>query len=154
MAVSAWTAAAAQDASSPPPPSKAITHTKSPAPAAPTPDHLFGDWNGLRRRLADVGVNFTLDYTTESVANVSGGLRRGAAYAHQIGLTINTDWQTLAGIPGLTTHMSIINRAGNNASADFIGDPVIQAQEIYGAGFGEIAKLVWLYGEESCSTIA
>ncbi len=50
---------------------------------------------------------------------------------------------------GLTTHTSIINRAGRNASADYVGDSVIQAQEIYGAGFGEVAKLVWFYGEEA-----
>jgi porin len=53
-----------------------------------------------------------------------------------------------SGIPGFSTHTSIINRAGRNASADYVGDTVIQAQEIYGAGFGVGAKLVWFYGEE------
>jgi len=114
----------------------------------PPPDHLFGDWGGFRSWLQNRGITYELDYTTESVLNASGGLRTGAAYAHQIGLGIDVDWQKLASIPGFTTHTNIINRAGRNASADYVGDTVIQAQEIYGAGFGVGAKLVWFYGEE------
>jgi porin len=110
--------------------------------------HLFGDWGGVRSKLADRGIVLQLDYTTESVWNVSGGRRRGADYAHQIGLSADIDWGKLAGIPGFSTHTIFVNRAGRNASADYIGDPVIQAQEIYGAGFDVGAKLVFFYGEE------
>jgi len=137
-------AAKAQEA--PPPPTSGVT-----APITqtwPAPDHLFGDWGGLRTRLSSFGITYDLDYTTESVLNASGGLRNGADYAHQIGLGIDVDWEKFVGIPGFTTHMNIINRAGRNASADYIGDTVLQAQEIYGAGFGRLAKLVWFYGEE------
>jgi porin len=114
----------------------------------PAPTHIFGDWNGLRTKLADLGITYSLTYTSESVYNAVGGLRTGADYAHQIGLAVNVDWEKIAGIQGFTTHTNIINRAGRNASADNIGDTVIQAQEIYGAGFGVGAKLVWFYGEE------
>jgi porin len=114
----------------------------------PAPDHIFGDWGGLRSRLANYGVTYTLDFTTESVLNASGGLRTGADTAYQIGLSVDVDWQKLAGVDGFSTHAIIINRGGRNASADYVGDSVIQAQEIYGAGFGIAAKLVWFYGEE------
>ena len=140
----------AADATAQPSPYGTLVGTAAPAPAspAPPPEHVFGDWGGLRTRLSQIGINYTLDYTTESVANVSGGIKNGVAYAHQIGLSVDVDWQTLAGIPGFTTHTSLINRAGNNASAHYVGDTVIQAQEIYGAGFGQVVKLVWFYGEE------
>jgi carbohydrate-selective porin OprB len=56
--------------------------------AWPAPAHIFGDWNGLRTKLADLGITYSVTYTSESVYNVAGGLRSGADYAHQIGLGI------------------------------------------------------------------
>jgi porin len=119
-----------------------------PPASPPAPPHLFGDWGGVRTRLGDVGIDLEVDYTTETAGNVSGGRRLGADFAQQIGLTGNIDWEKLAGVPGFSTHAVFINRAGRNASSDYIGDPVIQAQEIYGAGFNMGAKLVYLYAEE------
>lgn len=120
------------------------------APATdPGSEHLFGDWGGLRPKLDDRGIDLQLDYTTETAWNVSGGRRHGADYAHQIGLAANIDWEKLAGLSGLSTHTVFVNRAGRNASADYIGDPVIQAQEIYGAGFDMGVKLVSFYAEQS-----
>lgn len=116
--------------------------------ADPRTEHLFGDWGGLRTKLADHGVDLQVDYTLEMAGDVSGGLRRGADYAHQVGLAANIDWEKLASIPGLSTHTVFVNRAGRNASADYVGDPVIQAQEIYGAGFNVGAKLVLFDAEE------
>lgn len=117
-----------------------------PAPAGPP--HLFGDWGGLRTYLDTFGVNLSVDYTTETGANVAGGLRRGVDYAHQIGVQIDVDWEKLASIPGFSTHLAVINRAGRNLSSDYIGDRVLQAQEIYGAGFDMAVHDVWFYGQE------
>jgi porin len=117
--------------------------------ADPRTEPLFGDWGGLRPKLADRGVDLQLDFTTETAWNVSGGRRRGADYAHQIGLAADIDWEKLAGVAGFSTHTVFVNRAGRNASADYIGDPVIQAQEIYGAGFDMGVKLVSFYAEQS-----
>ena len=148
--------AAAQDANSPPTQrnsaagsSQSRAGSPGTLPAPPPPDHIFGNLNGFRDDLAKWGVTYTFNYITETAGNVAGGLRPGAAYAHQIALSIDVDWQTLAGIEGFKTHGIVINRAGGNVSPGFVGDTVIQAQEIYGAGFGQIAKLVWLYGEET-----
>jgi porin len=122
----------------------------SPAGAASTggSPHLFGDWGGLRTELGNLGINLDLDYTTESAANVAGGLRRGVDYAHQIGLQLDVDWEKLAAIPGFSTHLAVVNRAGRNLSTDYIGDQVLQAQEIFGAGFDMAVHDVWLYGEQ------
>jgi porin len=45
--------------------------------------------------------------------------------------------------------MSLINRIGHNASTEHVGDTVLQAQEIYGAEFGVVVKLAWLYLEQN-----
>ena len=126
-----------------------VQQAAEPKAADPGTEHLFGDWSGLRTKLADHGVDLSLDYTTETAWNVSGGRRQGADYAHQIGVAANIDWEKLAGVPGFSTHTIFVNRAGRNASADYIGDPVIQAQEIYGAGFNVGVKLVFFYAEET-----
>ena len=129
-------------------PSQAENQPLVPVPAPAPETHLFDNWGGLRTRLHDRGVDLSIDYTTESAWNISGGIRRGADYAHQIGIQADLDWEKLAGIAGLTTHTVIINRAGRNASTEYVGDTVIQAQEIFGAGFDQAVNLVWFYAEE------
>src|SRR3954447_20527027 len=46
---------------------------------------LSGDWGGLRSTLERNGVTFTFNYTNDFLANVRGGIGRGA-----IGLGIST----------------------------------------------------------------
>jgi porin len=117
-------------------------------PPTESPPHLFGDWDGIRTDLGNFGINLNVDYTTESAGNVAGGLRRGVDYAHQIGIQLDVDWERLAAVPGFSTHMVVVNRAGRNLSSDYIGDRVLQAQEIFGAGFDMALHDVWFYGEE------
>jgi porin len=112
------------------------------------PGHLFGNWGGVRTYLGNLGINLSVDYITETAANIAGGLRQGIDYAHQIGVQLDVDWQKLADIPGFSTHVVVVNRAGRNLSSDYIGDKVLQAQEIYGAGFDMALHDVWFYGEE------
>jgi porin len=115
---------------------------------AEAPQHLFGDWDGLRTYLGNLGINLNLDSITESGANVSGGLRQGFDYAGQIGVQLDLDMEKLASIPGFSLHLNMVNRSGRNLSSDYIGDNVLQAQEIFGAGFDMAVHDVWLYGEE------
>jgi porin len=63
-------------------------------------------------------------------------------------LQLDVDWEKLAAIPGFSTHLAVVNRAGRNLSTDYIGDQVLQAQEIFGAGFDMAVHDVWLYGEQ------
>ena len=129
-------------------PSQQQAQPQEPVPPSAGPPHLFGDWGGLRTDLGNYGISLNLDYTTESAGNVAGGLRQGVDYAHQIGLQLDVDWGTLAEIPGFSTHMVVVNRAGRNLSSDYIGDNVLQAQEIFGAGFDMAVHDVWFYGEQ------
>lgn len=118
-----------------------------PPPPSPYDDTLFGDWGGVRSRLYAQGIDIRLDYTAEIAGNVSGE-RTGFDYAHQFGFTADVDWQKLAGVPGLSTHLAIINRAGRNLGSDYVGDHLSQPDEIFGATFDRLLYLVYLYGEE------
>jgi porin len=130
------------------PPKSGQAGVLSAATSPESDEHLFGDWWGVRPYLHNLGIDYSLDYTTESGWNPVGGLRQGVAYAHQFGLEVDADWQKLAGITGFSTHLAVVNRAGVNLSSYYIGDNVIQAQEIWGAGFGVGVHAVWLYGEQ------
>lgn len=113
------------------------------------PEHLLGDWRGLRPRLADRGVDLTLSYLSETAGVVSGGRRTGVDYAHDISLRVDVDGAKLAGIPGFSAHLALVERAGRSTSADYVGERITQVQEIYGSGGQVAAHLAYLYGEES-----
>ena len=114
---------------------------------APAVEHLFGDWWGLRPYLEDHGIYLSLDALTEFAGNVSGGVKQGATFASQIAFGADVDWQRLAGVPGLSTHLIIVNRSGENDSTLF-GDNLLPVQEIYGAGGNVALHLVSIYAQE------
>ncbi|WP_454887422.1 carbohydrate porin [Sphingomonas oryzagri] len=100
--------------------------------ALPT-EHLFGDWGGLRTRLADNGIDLKASYLSETAGVVSGGQRHGTAYADQEKLQADIDLQTLAGWTGWSVHGTMLSRHGISASARYLGDDLNAVQEIYGA---------------------
>ncbi len=114
---------------------------------APAVEHLFGDLGGVRSNLENQGIFLLLDATAEFAGNVSGGVKQGATSANQIGFEADIDWQRLAGIMGLSTHVIMVNRSGGNDSAVF-GDNFLPVQEIYGAGGGAVVHLVSAYAQQ------
>ncbi len=127
--------------------------SQPPTPAAPPPpsteEHVFGDWYGIRPTLLAHGIDLQFNYLTESAWNATGGEKQGVDYAHQIGLQADVDWQKLAGLSGFSTHLVLVQRAGRNLSSDYLGDHLLQVQEIYGGGGDVLVHLVYLYGEEA-----
>jgi porin len=113
---------------------------------APTNEHLFGDWGGLRTKLEDMGIYLSLDALTEFAGNVSGGTKQGSTFAGQEALGLDIDWQRLAGVSGFSTHMIIVNRWGGNDS-NLFGDHLLPVQEIYGAGGDVAMHLVSAYAQ-------
>ncbi|HEY2051986.1 MAG TPA: carbohydrate porin [Caulobacteraceae bacterium] len=141
------------------------TRTPQPGPAAETPsaivnpavasgeafepEHLLGDWGGVRTLLLDKGIDVTLGYVSETAGVVAGGERTGVDYAHSIDFKLDADMQKLVGWTGFSLHSAMVERAGRDASRDFMGDYLFEVQEIYG-GAGDVAvHLAYLYGEES-----
>ena len=127
-------------------PSEALSPPTAPAPAAP--EHLIPDFGGYRANLERIGINLQLDWIAEVAGNVSGGTRQSSSYAGQVGFEADIDWNKLANVRGLTTHVVIVNREGSNVGANF-GDTLNQVQEIYGAGGDVGIHLVYAYAEES-----
>lgn len=115
---------------------------------APAPQHLLGDWGGLRSRLHAGGIDLSFDYTGQAAADVSGGRGTGVRYAQQLQAKADLDWGKLAGLKGFSTHTILVNRAGRNLATDKVGDNLFQSQSVYG-GAGDVAvHLVELYGEQ------
>jgi porin len=124
----------------PPPPAQAID--------APPVAHLFGDWDGWLPRLAAQGINIQIDALTEFAGNVSGGAKQTSTFANQIGLQGDINWERLAGLTGLSTHVILVNRTGSSLSQAF-GDNLLPVQEIYGSGGDVAVHLVSAYAEET-----
>jgi porin len=125
------------------------TTAPPPAPYISVPsEHLLGDLGGLRTNLEIHGIYLNLDATAEFAGNVTGGLKQGATSANQIGFQADIDWQRLAGIPGLSTHVIFVNRNGYSDSI-LIGDSVAPVQEIYGASGNVVVHLVSAYAQET-----
>ncbi len=92
--------------------------------------------------LADDGVTLALSYTGEAATNVSGGLRRDAAYAGQIYVGADLDMDRIVGIGGGTIHAAITNRHGDSLSALALGNNT-SVQEIWGTQNTHLAILTW-----------
>ena len=72
------------------------------APSIATSLPHKGDPAGVRKWLADRGVNFGFILTTEGLANVSGGIRRGAVFEGKLETFVHADLEKLAGFSGLS----------------------------------------------------
>lgn len=111
----------------------------APAEPAAGSSYLSGDWGGARSSFTEAGVNFRGDYVSETFANVSGGLRRGSAYAQQVRLGADFDMARLAGWDGTTLHLTINDRRGTGISSDFIGNR-LPVQEAYGGLYTRLSE--------------
>jgi porin len=105
---------------------------------------LFGDWGGLRTRLAEHGVDLQLTYINEFAANVSGGASQERADADQIYLGGSLDLKRLAGVPGAKIVFSLTDRNGESLSVKAGLNTLLEVQEIYGEGnYTRLNQLYW-----------
>ncbi|HTJ64176.1 MAG TPA: carbohydrate porin [Alphaproteobacteria bacterium] len=134
--------AAAQQAIDPAtlPPTQAID--------APAAERVFGNWGGLQDDLVRQGIGLKIDAVTEFAANVSGGTHEASSFANQVGFNLDINWERLADVTGLSTHLTIVNRSGTNTSRAF-GDNLLPVQEIYGSGGNVLLHLVSIYAQET-----
>jgi porin len=66
---------------------------------------LTGDWGGARTALKDKGVTVGIIYINETLAVLSGGLRREATYQGRLEVSVDTDLEKLMGWNGASTHI-------------------------------------------------
>ncbi|HEY2022890.1 carbohydrate porin, partial [Paraburkholderia sp.] len=84
-------------------------------------EQMFGDIGGLRPWLGEYGVTFTLTETSEVLANLRGGLARGADYDGVTTATVQMDTHKAFGVPGGLFNVSALQIHGANLSANKLG---------------------------------
>ncbi|MCK1390494.1 carbohydrate porin [Bradyrhizobium sp. 1] len=118
----------------------------APVPYAETDDfwtrpYLFGDLG--RTKLKERGIELGLTLGDEAVGNVTGGSKNTAANAGQLWFGAKLDMAKLAGIPGGTVGLTLVDRFGRNLN-DQAGIPALQlTNEVFGRG--NILRLTQLY---------
>jgi porin len=84
-------------------------------------EQMLGDMGGLRPWLGKYGVTFALTETSEVLANLRGGLARGADYDGVTTATVQLDTQKAFGLPGGLFNVSALQIHGSNLSANKLG---------------------------------
>jgi porin len=82
---------------------------------------MLGDIGGLRPWLGKYGVTFALTETSEVLANLRGGLARGADYDGLTTAALQMDTQKAFGLPGGLFNVSALQIHGANLSANKLG---------------------------------
>jgi porin len=83
---------------------------------------LTGKWGGFRDTLSDQGIDVAFSSTSEGMGNVSGGVRRGAAYNGLLEFGLDADLEKLVGWPGGTFHVHAVYPHGSPFSERYVGD--------------------------------
>jgi Carbohydrate-selective porin, OprB family len=84
-------------------------------------DKMTGDWGGLRKRLEQRGVTFSLSYEGEVLADFAGGIKRGTVYEQEILGEMDADLAKLLNWQGASFHASAYDYAGQGLSQGFVG---------------------------------
>jgi porin len=82
---------------------------------------MLGDMGGLRPWLGKYGVTFALTETSEVLANLRGGLARGADYDGLTTAIVQMDTQKAFGLPGGLFNVSALQIHGTGLSASKLG---------------------------------
>ncbi|WP_457097861.1 carbohydrate porin [Lysobacter sp. P5_B9] len=98
-------------------------------------DHrITGDWGGLRETWHEKGVDLSFGYINEWLHNSTGGTRSTSAYADQIMLGADLDFDRLWGWRGGSFHVVITNRNGPQLDAKAGLGTLLETHEIFGRG--------------------
>lgn len=100
---------------------------------------MFGDWGGYRTQLKQDGVDFQVNYTMESAANLAGGYHSATSmrYTDQWAFGTTLDLDKLLNWKDAQFQMTITDRNGQDLS-QYINDPrtggLSSVQEVWGRG--------------------
>jgi len=71
------------------------------------------------------GAKLTLTYVGESLANTTGGLRRGAVYEGRLNAAIDLDFEKLRDLKGLSFHANVFQIHGRGLSRNYVGNLIV-----------------------------
>src|SRR6185312_15164129 len=78
----------------------------------PYEENLFAHWGGLRDKLANAGVDVTVEYKADVWNVVSGGSKTGGNYLDNLDVKFALDGEKLFGIQGNKSLIYFINNNG------------------------------------------
>lgn len=92
---------------------------------SPAAKNMTGEWDGVRTELRNRGYDFTLEYSSMTATNISGGYDRDKTlrYSDQYILGINMDLEKIVGIRDGEFKVSVNNRNGRDLTQDRLQDP-------------------------------
>lgn len=70
------------------------------------PERLLTPLSDWRQRMSGKGFDFSAEYLSEVIANVSGGVKRGAIYEGLVKVGLDFDGEKLLGWKGGSVHVS------------------------------------------------
>ncbi len=85
-------------------------------------NYATGEWGGWRQDLNKRGIEPTLGYTADFLANPVGGLNQGSAYSAGLYISLDLDLQTLFGLKGTSFFVSGIWDQGRDLSDQSVGN--------------------------------
>ncbi|EPG6798244.1 carbohydrate porin [Klebsiella aerogenes] len=92
---------------------------------SPTAKNMTGEWGGVRTDLRHRGYDFTLEYSSMTATNISGGYDRDKTlrYSDQYILGIDMDLEKIFGIHDGEFKASLNDRNGRDLTQDHLQDP-------------------------------
>ncbi len=94
---------------------------------------LAGDWNGVRRRMQEIGISPTASYVGALQTNVTGGSDQVWSYAGQLSLAFSVDFSQLIKTPGLSAYVGMSWGTGSNLGSTL--DSPILPSGLYAPSF-------------------
>lgn len=93
-------------------------------------DALAGHWNGMRDRWADEGIILAADSIDETLADVSGGVRRAAIYDGRLEVLATLDLDKLIGWTGAALHANAYWTHNHGLSGSALGGNLMTVSNI------------------------
>jgi porin len=84
-------------------------------------DTLSGDWNGLRANIYKAGIDIGVTHKSDVLANVSGGLKRGAAWLGHTELSADFDLEKLFGWDSTNAFILYHSDLGSKFNTRYVG---------------------------------
>jgi porin len=106
---------------------------------------LSGDWGGLRSYLDGKGITFTLNYTSDFLWNVRGGVKRGGVGLGAFQPQMDVDLQKLWGWDGAKIHTHGLIVHGPPFSPNYLGN-ILAVSNLEA---GPLARLYSLWYEQN-----
>ncbi len=107
-----------RDRHDPTPPARDDKESQSILSVAPEPLHTAGQ---ERDALAKRGVTIGGKYIGDVFTNTSGGIKSGTAYEGKFRVFLDADFEKLAGLAGLTLHVSASQLQGRGPNGHYVG---------------------------------